>query len=473
MVTYVVAGFALIALPLLIAVLGGAVYVDRLATRGEQLVRDSVALAREGRALTAQLGQMERNARQYRILGQASLRELYGERHDDFMETLAALDRGSLELEAQTNRRHLRRAAADVLAVVREAPADSERMAAALERFGPMRAMAESLTRAADRAVRGELAALEATSSRARAFLFWQVVALVPVTFALVGLFSWLILRPIRHLGRGIRSLGAIEPARPIVVGGPPEIRALGEELERLRIRLERSEAEKARFLRHMSHELKTPLAAIREGTELLADGSVAAGSTDHQEVVDILRRSSVELQQLIENLLVLSARERAHAAESIDLQALVDEALQRHHTARLRKRLGIDWGIDSVSFYGLRPLIQRALSNLIGNAVRFSPEQGTLYVRGYRQGQQVVIEVADEGPGIPEGERPHVLEPFAQGAQAAATSARGTGIGLSVVRDCARAHEGYVEIVDEGFSGAHIRMVLQAQPPPAAEETA
>lgn len=472
MVTHVVAGFALVALPLLIAVLGGSIYVDRLASRGEQLVRDSVALAREGQALRVQLDQMERNARQYRILGEGSLVDLYRQRHDDFVDTLAALDRGSLALEAQAKRRHLRRAAADVLAVMRQASPEGARLAAALERFGPMREMAAALTRATDNAVRSELAALEATSGRARAFLFWQVVALVPVTFALVGLFSWLILRPIRHLGRAIRSLGAIEPARPISVGGPPEINALGEELERLRIRLERSEAEKARFLRHMSHELKTPLAAIREGTELLADGSVAAGSADHGEVVDILRRSSIELQQLIENLLVLSARERAQATEAVELQALFEEALERHHAARLRKGLGIDWGVESVSFHGLRPLIQSALSNLIGNAVRFSPNGGTLYLRGERQGQRVVLEVADQGPGIPEAERPHVFEPFAQGTQSPGTAARGTGIGLSVVRDCARAHEGYVEIVDERFTGAHIRMVLQTQPQPAAEET-
>ncbi|PSQ94263.1 MAG: hypothetical protein BRD57_00725 [Proteobacteria bacterium SW_6_67_9] len=125
MVTIVVAGFALVALPLLVAVVGGAMYVDRLAARGEELVRDSVALAREGQALQGRLAQMERNARQYRILGDASLVALYRERHAAFIESLAALDRGSLALEAAIKRRRLRRIAADVETVMGDAGPNS------------------------------------------------------------------------------------------------------------------------------------------------------------------------------------------------------------------------------------------------------------------------------------------------------------------------------------------------------------
>jgi len=462
MVALVVTGLVLVALPLLVAVVGGAVYLDRLAARGEQLVRDSVALAREGQALRGKLAQMERNARQYRIVGRESLVELYTERHDALVESLAALDRGALALDAEADRRQLRRAARDVLAVMQEVDADSSRLAAALERFRPMRGFAEAVTRATDTAIREELAALERASARAREFLFWQAVAAVPLTVALVGLFSWLILRPIGHLGGAIRGLGEIKPARPIAVGGPPEIRSLGEELERLRIRLERSEADKARFLRHMSHELKTPLASIREGTELIADGSLADDASAYREVVTILRDAGVELQQLIENLLVLSARDRAGAIETIDLAAVFDGALERHRLAITRQGLHIERAVDAVQFPGLRLLIQSALSNLIANAIRFSPAGATLYLRGRDHGAGIVTEVGDEGPGIPVSERPHVFEPFAQGSQQRAKAAsRGTGVGLSVVRDCARAHHGHVEILDGELPGAHIRMVL------------
>ena len=303
--------------------------------------------------------------------------------------------------------------------------------------------------------------------------LLWPVDRGRWLRLALIALFGWLILRPIARLGRAIRSLGAVEPSAPIAVGGPPEIRELGEELERLRVRLERSEAEKNRFLRHMSHELKTPLSAIRESTELMADGSVAADTPAHREIVDILRSSSVELQQLIENLLVLSARNLAQEPEAIDPAALVEEAVARHRLAITRARLTVERRVDEQAFPGFRPLLQSALSNLVGNAIRYSPEGGRVHLRLRRRGQRLIVEVADEGPGIPADERPHVFEPFFQGTSSPQGHVRGTGVGLSVVRDCARAHDGRVEIVDGEYGGAHIRLTLHARQHPRAGESA
>ncbi|MEX2576361.1 MAG: ATP-binding protein [Halofilum sp. (in: g-proteobacteria)] len=464
MVTLVVLGFALVSLPLLVAVIGGAIYVDRLTTRGEQLVRDGVALTREGQTLRTDLLRMERNARQYRIVGRGELIELYSERHLELMEALEALDSQAFAPGAAAQRAELREVAAGVADVIRQAPPDSEALVAALERFGTMHALAREITSATDRAIDTELATLEARSAQARTFLYWQVAGLIPVTLVLAAFFTWLILRPIGRLGRAIRSLGALEPPPAISVGGPPAIRALGEELERLRGRLARSEAEKNQFLRHMSHELKTPLAAIREGTDLLAEGAISADSRNYHDVLDILRRSGVELQELVENLLTLSARDLSQAPEPIALPELVDEALDRHSLALTRSGVQVHRDVQSATFPGFRPLMQSALSNLIGNAIRFSPPGATLYVRARRRGTRAVLEVADEGPGIPVEERPHVFEPFFQGALRPDARIRGTGVGLSVVRDCARAHDGRVEIVDGEFIGAHFRLTVQAR---------
>lgn len=467
MVTLVVAGFALVALPLLVAVVGGSVYLDRLTRRSEQLVRDGVMLSRQGQTLATQLLQMERNARQYRILGRDELVGLYQERHTQLTQTLDSLESVRLDPGAADARRELRGIAESVSGAIAEADPSSESLAAALERFARMRDLATGIARAADTAIRAELDALERQSARVRDFLFWLTVTLVPITLALTALFAWLILRPIGRLGRAIRSLGAVEPPAPIAVGGPPEIRDLGEELERLRVRLERSEAEKNRFLRHMSHELKTPLSAIREGTELIADGSVDVDTPAHREIVDILRSSSVELQHLIENLLVLSSRGLSRKPEHIDPAALIDEAISRHRLAISSARLEVERQVDARGFEGFRSLLQSAVSNLIGNAIRFSPERGALYVRARRRGQRLIIDVADEGPGIPDAERPHVFEPFFQGDASPQGHVRGTGVGLSVVRDCARAHDGRVEIVDGEYPGAHIRVTLHAQQRP------
>jgi len=465
MVFLVVAGFLVVVTPLLVAIIGGSFYVDRLTERSERLVRKGVAIARDSEALTAQLLAMERTARQYRVVGDPALAELYDERHSRLLRTLTRLEAYGLASLALDDTRELESAAARVFDAVNSDEAPALALSDAVDEFDRMRELAARVAQSAEEAIDAELARLESDSTDVRRFLFWQSMALAPVTLVIGGVFAWLILQPIRRLGSAIRSLGSVEPPAPIAVGGPPEIRALGIELERLRVRLERSEAEKNRFLRHMSHELKTPLAAIREGTELLADGSVRPDTDAHAEIVDILRSSSVELQQLIENVLVLSARDLAQMPETIELEQLVEEILTRHRLALTRAELAIERRVSAVSFEGYRPLVQAALSNLVGNAVRFSPQGGTLHILASRQRGWVILEVADEGPGIREEDRPHVFEPFFQGEPSQRAHVRGTGVGLSVVRDCARAHAGSVEIVDDVYPGTHIRLMLRARP--------
>ena len=464
MVILVLAGFLLVAGPLLIAIIGGSVYVERLADRSDRLVRESVGVARDSEALRAQLLSMERVARQFQLLGEAELAERYAARHDELLATLARLNDYGLPTLATGSIDELEARAQAVAAAVADADTSEAELEEAIAHFGSMRQLAGGIIRSAETAIDAELAELEGESRSARQFLFWQSTALAPVTILIVGVFAWLILQPIRRLGRAIRSLGSVEPPGPIAVGGPPEIRALGIELERLRVRLERSEAEKNRFLRHMSHELKTPLAAIREGTELLGDGSVKPGTTAYDETVDILRSSSVELQQLIENVLVLSARDLSHIAEPIAIEELIEEVLGRHRMALSRRELAIDRRVSAVGFDGYKPLVQVALSNLIGNAIRYSPVGGTLHIGASRQRGWVMLEIADEGPGISAEDQPHVFEPFFQGEPGPQTHVRGTGVGLSVVRDCARAHQGSVEIIEGVYPGTHIRMMLRAQ---------
>src|SRR5690606_7518240 len=127
-----------------------------------------------------------------------------------------------------------------------------------------------------------QLEALQDSTRDAQQALFWQSALLVPGTIVLILFFLALVGRPMRQVDRAIRELGSGDFSHPINVHGPRDIETLGRQLEWLRDRLKESTEEKNKFLRHMSHELKTPLANIREGTELLLDGSV--GSLDTQQ---------------------------------------------------------------------------------------------------------------------------------------------------------------------------------------------
>src|SRR5947209_16074515 len=154
--------------------------------------------------------------------------------------------------------------------------------------------------------------------------------------------------RPIAEIDAAIRQLGGADFSRPIAVRGPEDLRYLGRRLDWLRRRLDEFETQKNRFLRHVSHELKTPLTALREGAELLHDQVAGPLAPPQRQVVAIMRDNSVKLQRLIEEL--LDYQRALHAAASLEvrpivLDALVGEAARAHELAAQAKglRLVID----------------------------------------------------------------------------------------------------------------------------------
>jgi two-component system sensor histidine kinase GlrK len=213
-----------------------------------------------------------------------------------------------------------------------------------------------------------------------------------------------------------------------------------------------------------MSHELKTPLANIREGTELLLDGAVGRLDNQQQEVTGILRENSLKLQKLIENLLTFSAWQTKTAELKLtefDLKPLVFGVLSQHRLviSNRKIRLAID----------VKPMIVRAdegklklvLENLVSNALKFTPDSGTIGIKARLQGTQLVIDVTDDGPGVAPEDAPRIFEAFYQGRRPQGGPVGGTGIGLSVVQECIQAHGGSVELINGAEPGAHFQVRL------------
>jgi two-component system sensor histidine kinase GlrK len=209
---------------------------------------------------------------------------------------------------------------------------------------------------------------------------------------------------------------------------------------------------------------LKTPLAKIREGTDLLADGSVGNISEQQREVLDILQSNSLGLQKKIENLLNFNAWQNMKTRPQVSecrLSEVFDHALQHHRLAMTRLGLFADIKMPDIRVNADYEKLRLMFDNLISNALKFSPPGGTLYCRARREGGGVAIDVADEGPGIAAGERDRIFEPFYEGRQPQKGPLRGTGIGLSVVRECVKAHGGTIEIREGEYPGAHFHIHL------------
>jgi len=459
----VLVGFGFVALPLLLAVIWALVNLDRVAEKSERLVVTGVSAAENNRRLEEQLGSLERVARQYQVLRNPDGLPIMRDDLDSLRLLLAEMAPLVAEADATALSESIDRGARTIVTTLSDPEIDDEQLAAAIDRFSPLHQRVESLTLILSTYVDTELSTLQEAAQDAQRVSAWQVAALVPGTLILVLIFTFLVARPISQIDRAIHQLGESGFSKPIHIKGPTDLERLGRQLEWLRTRLLELAQEKNKFLRHMSHELKTPLANIREGTELLLDGSVGDLEEPQREVADILRMNGLKLQQLIENLLSFSAwQTKSEILTLVDfpLRAQVISVAKTHRLAIKAANIQLKLEVEDIIVNADQDKIRTVLDNLLSNAIKFTPRGGLITVRASRLASSFVLEFGDTGPGIPEEESPRIFEAFFQGRREQGGQVGGTGIGLSVVMECIQAHDGSVELVNsEEFSGAHFRI--------------
>lgn len=459
----ILVGFVLVGLPLLVAVVWALVNLDRLAEQSETLVFTGVAAAENNRLLHEQVGALERSARQYQVLGNAEMLQLMREDLASVRERLREMAPLTEVAGAEVLATSIGSRAGRIVAAIAADNVSNEDATAALAGFSDVRHQVTELTTTLSVYVDAELKDLQDSTQKAQQISAWQVAALVPGTVILVAFFIMLVAKPIRQLDTAISQLGQSGFARPIEVKGPTDLERLGQQLEWLRIRLLELAQEKNKFLRHMSHELKTPLANIREGTELLLDGTVGELETPQREVTDILRMNGLKLQQLIENLLSFSAwqtKSEVLTLTDFPIRQLVISVAKAQRLALKAAHIQLKLDIEDVIVNADRDKIRTVIDNLLSNAIKFTPKGGYITIRARQTSSSFVLEFGDTGPGIPDEESPRIFEAFFQGRREQGGQVAGTGIGLSVVLECIQAHEGSVELVDSNeFSGAHFRI--------------
>jgi len=458
-------GLALIAVPLLVAVFTAVLQIRELADAGQRIVVQGVTGARGSQALFAQIASLERTARLYLVLKDPKLLDLYRTEDERLTTT-----RDQLRIEAASDTQQTLEAIGDLQRTIRGTLLDTAVGSGATketdleEHFTELSTLVEKVAEQSNAQVDAQVRALEDRTQRARKELLWWAAGLLPLAVIAVFVLTLGVGRPLRQLDRAISELGQGTFTNPITVTGPHDLERLGRQLEWLRQRLLELAHERNRFLRHMSHELKTPLANIREGTELLMDGAVGELDSNQREVAAILRENGIKLQRMIENLLSFSAWQTSSVgleATEFRLRPLVKQVLENQQLTLLSQRVRLDVRVEDVTLLADRGKIRLILENLMSNAVKYSPKGGTIHLRARAQGAQLLLDVADAGPGIPLEDRGHVFEAFYTGPAARRTAVKGTGIGLSVVLEFVAAHGGTVQIIDGEFPGAHFRITM------------
>lgn len=458
-------GFALVALPLLFALLNNALSVDRLAEQSRDAVYGAVQATQASRLLVELLGAMERTVRQFEQTRDPLLLDGYRSTRQRFREVVGEFSHLPLAAEQRRELDDIARREAQSFAVI-TGPASAEQLNDAVDTFLILSVLGQSIVARSNARIDREVDELQALADRAQRIVLWQLLATVPVAAFLAVGFTLLINRPIRQIDRMMRRLGGGDFITPVAVDGPQDLERLGARLDWMRQRLLELEEQKSRFLRHVSHELKTPLTALREGAELLVDGAVGELSPPQREVAEILRGNGMALQRLIENLLSYSALQ-AHRVEAIQagrvrLADIVARVAADQALALRTKALRLDADAGDCAVWGDADKIRVILDNLLSNAVKFSPPGATIRIRARRDGSSVLVDVIDAGPGIPAAERERVFEAFYRGSVQAGSRIPGTGLGLAISRELAQAHGGRLDVLDSP-RGAHLRITLPA----------
>jgi two-component system, NtrC family, sensor histidine kinase GlrK len=458
-------GLGLLALPLLVAIITAALQIRTLATTGQKIVIEGVTAARASQQLFSQIGSLERTARLYDVLNDPKLLESYEQEDETFSATRMKLYVDATQATRQTLT-ELALVQHGIRTVVLSTPASTTPVNTAelTRQFSTLSALVDKVAEQSNAQIDAEVASLQNQTDHARARLFWEAAGLLPVTLIEIITLTLVVGRPLRQIDRAINEIGHGSISDPIAVKGPHDLERLGKQLEWLRLRLLEVATERNRFLRHMSHELKTPLANIREGTELLMDGAVGELDPGQREVAAILRDNGIKLQRMIENLLSFSAWQASSVGletSEFRLRPVVKQVLENQQLTLLSQRVRLDVQVEDVTLVADRGKIRLILENLVSNAVKYSPKGGTIHIKAATATGSIVIDVGDNGPGIPKEDRDHVFEAFYTGRAAKSTAVKGTGIGLSVVLEFVAAHGGTVQIMDGEYPGAHFRIRL------------
>jgi two-component system sensor histidine kinase BaeS len=272
------------------------------------------------------------------------------------------------------------------------------------------------------------------------------------------------IARPVGRVAEAARKLPDARVPEPLPVEGPTEMRSLAASFNDTAVQLERARAAERQFLLSVSHELKTPLTAIRGYNEALRDGAVGV-----EETTETIAREAERLERLIRDLLDLARMNKSEFSvhtEPIDLAVAAEETVRRYEPAARGFGVELEAVADAPApANGDTDRILQVVGNLVENALRITPSGGRVRV-GAAPGE---ITVEDTGPGLRAEELPHVFERFYLHERYGRERSVGTGLGLAIVKELAEGMGGSVSVESEPGRGTRFTVRLPSAPRPAA----
>ncbi|NKI17130.1 HAMP domain-containing histidine kinase [Spongiibacter sp. KMU-166] len=447
-------------LPLIVAVSYALWQLNEQSHSQSRQLRDQTLLGQLSVTLRKQTEDIERAARQYQLLREDRFLTLLHQKHDKTLESLLAISL-LLPLQDKTTYTETSKSLKQHLAQIIQLSESGHAPTSLDEHYRHAQQDNQKIRQTIAEAVDASLHRNRDKLDTARRHILLTSALALPATLLLLGFSSLLISRSLGKLSKAIQQLGRGQWRPAIAIEGPADLVRLGERLEWMRAELENAEQQQERLSRHITHELKSPLAAIIDANELLSEQLPGPVTREQQRVLSIQRSQANHLQELIQQLLNYNAAASVNHTpeEELDLAAVCQRLFDTYRSRYFGNapHCTVDSGFDQIRCHPLA--IEMILSNLISNALQYCDSSDTVTVRWWKTEHFWFLTVKDSGPGIPEEEQQRVFQAFEQGTVPRRGALKGSGLGLAIVKDCADSLGAQITLNSERDKGCEFTL--------------
>jgi len=476
--TLTLLGFTLVALPLVLALLYSANQVNELSKQGASSIFTVADLINTNQNISNTLMKMERYASQYLVLQDNELKSNYLIEQKKLLATndhLYQYDDGEIkQLAMQLSKAilqvHQNITSPNIVLSMNENSIVPPSLDALQKQFKRLININEQINTRSREFINLQAQEIKSATTQVSHTLLTSLF-IIPLSLLIAGFFIMLITQPLKRLiiKIGLLQQGNFEQSshsQDESVAGFIEIKEINDALNSMISRLHALELQKSSFIRHISHELKTPLAAIREGTELLYDNSVGSLNSDQQEITKIIRHSTTRLQRLIEELLdfnIVLDSTSLQDKETINLSKIIGQVLNDRTLDIKRKNIRIEKSYADIIIESNAKQLNVIIDNLLSNAIKYSHGNGLIKIRASICNHQLVFSVSDQGEGIKMEQQDKVFDAFYQGTPAKDYNIKSSGLGLTIVKELVMRLNGDVTLISQTTppSGTTMKILL------------
>ena len=294
------------------------------------------------------------------------------------------------------------------------------------------------------------------TNEFLRPILLSSLIGLILSVLIAVGMARW-ISNPLKQIDQATQ-LVASGKYQSIPLEGPTEIKELAASFNRMSSQVQAAQKSQQDLAANVSHELKTPLTSIQGFTQAILDG-VIQSPTDIRQTLQLIQTESNRMSRLVQDLISLARLESGTGLKHtpVDISGLLTNMAEKFRLQANSAGLELSYQIPVLPMIlGDDDRLAQVISNLLDNAIKYTPSGGKVSLTARMEGNNIHLEIADTGQGIPNGDKVHIFERFYRSENTGSSSAKNSaGLGLAITRQIVLAHGGAIRVMDNKPSGS------------------